>query len=343
MTHSVKVRLRVETHRAVHYNDGVLKPRFLGHLLYVGLALTTTTLLMGGACEKKTAKAEDTGAIAALDRSGSADAPVDKTPLPGIDTSKLSSDQQAVFYKLLGSLSSPCGKAHSLRTSFTSDTSCKRAPFAVRYVLAMLADDATEDEVRKYYEAKYKNPEPPVKIDVSKAPHYGSEDAPVKIVEFYDYGCPHCKLFKPMLDQVLSDENGKVVAYFKEFPLEGVPGHENSKSAAQAALAANAQGKFKEMHDLLFDNAPNHDHEHVSEYAKQIGLDMTKFEADYAAFADQVEADRKEGEGLDFTNDEGAKGVDETPTVFINGRVYSGPRQVPYIEMWIDEELAVNR
>ena len=139
------------------------------------------------------------------------------------------------------------------------------------------------------------------------------------------------------------DENGKVVAYFKEFPLEGVQGHENSKSAAQAALAANAQGKFKEMHQLLFDNQPEQDHDHVSEYAKQIGLDLTKFESDYAAFADQVEADKKEGETLDFTNDDGTKGVDETPTVFIDGKVYSGPRQVRYIEMWIDEELAVNR
>ena len=327
----------------MHYNDGVLKPRFLGHLLYVGLALTTTSLLMGGACQKKPAKADDTGAIAALDRAGSAAAPVDKTPLAGIDVSKLSSDQQTEFYTLVGSLSSPCGKAHSLRTSFTSDTSCKRAPFAVRYVAAMVSQDGTEDEIRKYYDDKYKDPEPPVQIDISKAPHLGVADAPIKLVEFYDYGCPHCKVFKPIMEQVLADENGKVEEFFKQFPLEGVQGHEFSKSAAQAALAANAQGKFKEMHDMLFDKAPDHDHEAVSGYAKELGLDMTKFEADYQAVADQVEADRKEGENLDFTNADGTKGVDSTPTLFFNGRRYTGPMQASYIEMWVDEEMAVNR
>lgn len=318
----------------MNYNVRVLKPRFLGHLFFVGIALTTTTLLMGGACEKKTAKAGDTGAIAALDHigSGSAEAKVDTTPLPGVDVSKLSSEQQQLFYKMLGSLSSPCGKAHSLRTSVTSDASCKRAPFAVRYVETLIGDEANEDQVRELYDAKYKSQEPQVTIDVSKAPHLGNEDAPIKLVEFYDYGCPHCKVFKPIMDRVMADEQGKVVEYFMQFPLNM---HPDSKSAAQAALAAAKQGKFAEMHAMLFDKAPEHDHEHVSAYAKELGLDMTRFEADYAAAADQVESDRKQGDRL---------GVDATPTLFFNGRKYTGPNEMAkYLEMWIEEELAVNR
>ncbi|MDB4953801.1 MAG: oxidoreductase [Myxococcales bacterium] len=322
----------------MHYNVYVLKARVVssgpvrGHLL---LALFAAPLLMGGACEKKSAKAGDTGAITALDRAGSGAAPtgpVDKTPLPGIEIDKLGSDKQELFYSLVGSLSSPCGKAHSLRTSFTSDTACKRAPFAVRYLKSLLEEEIPEAEVREFYEKKYKpTGDAPVKLDASKAPHEGADDAQVRLYEFYDYGCPHCKLFKAMMDQVLADEQGKVVEYFMQFPLEK---HVDSKSAAQAAIAAGQQGKFKQMHAMLFDKTPLHDHEHVSEYAKAIGVDMTKFEADYTAALPHVESDLKQGE---------AAGVDSTPTLFFNDRKYDGPMSPKYIEMWIDEEVAVNR
>lgn len=315
------------------YNPGVSKAL---------LALLCTPLLMGGACEKKSAKAsgDPAGAIAAMDRAGSGakptegtgdSGPVDTTPLPGIDVSKMSSDKQQVFYKLLGSLNSPCGKGHNLRTSFTSDTSCKRAPFAVRYIAALLDDEINESLVREAYDAKYKVADKTAKFDVSKAPHVGNDDAAVRLVEFYDYGCPHCAAFKPMMDQVVADRGDKIVEYFMMFPLDK---HPDSHSAAQAALAAAQQGKFKQMHDILFDKAPMHDHEHVVDYAKQIGLDMAKFEAAFASEAGHVDSDLKQGE---------AAGVDSTPTLFFNDRKYEGPMHPKYIEMWIDEELAVNR
>ena len=328
MTQSVNHPRAVETPSRVNYNQAVSKAI---------LALICAPLMMGAACEKKHSKT-DPGATAALENSGSGgssgvavqEGPVDTTPLPGIDTSKLG-DKTNTFYKLVGSLQSPCGKTESLRLSFTKDTSCKRAPFAVRYVMALLEDEATEAQAREEYQNKYQSQDPKVNLDVSKAPHEGATDAPVRFVEFFDYGCPHCAAFKPMMDQVLADEQGKVVTYFLMFPLEK---HPDSKSAAQAAYAANAQGKFKEMHSLLFEKAPEQDHAHVTEYAKQLGLDMTKFEADYNAFAPQVLADLKQGENA---------GVDSTPTLFFNDKKYEGPIHPKYIEMWIDEELAVNR
>ncbi len=327
MTHGVKRPRAVETRSRVDYNQAVSKAI---------LALICAPLLVG-ACKKSSPKANDEGAIAAMDHSSGAgtaqpsnEGPVDTTPLPGIDPAKLG-DKAQTFYKLVGSLQSPCGKAESLRISFTKDTSCKRAPFAVRYVMALLEDEATEAQAREEYEHKYNSKAEAVKLDVSKAPHEGATDAPVRFVEFFDYGCPHCAAFKPMMDQVLADEQGKVVTYFLMFPLEK---HPDSKSAAQAAYAANAQGKFKEMHTLLFEKAPEQDHAHVTEYAKQLGLDMNKFEADYNAFAPQVLADLKQGENA---------GVDSTPTVFFNGKKYEGPMHPKYMEMWIDEELAVNR
>src|SRR5215831_9405296 len=153
-------RTQLETPRAVHYNLRVSNARISGRFV---LALLCVPVLAAGACEKKT-KPNDTGAMAALDNAGSAAGGSDTTALPGIDTSKLDGDKTQLFYKLVNSLKSPCGKAHSLRTSFSSDTSCKRAPFAVRYVLAMLEDEGSEQVVRDEYAKKYEKTAQPIKL-----------------------------------------------------------------------------------------------------------------------------------------------------------------------------------
>jgi protein-disulfide isomerase len=327
------VKTSVESFSRVPYNLRVSKAYWL-------VTLFCAPLLMGGACGKKSPNS-DTGAMTALENSGNpgssaavADTgPVDTTPLPGVDVGKLNDDKKTLFYKLVGSLSSPCGKAHSLRTSFTSDTSCKRAPFAVRYVMSLVEDEATDPQVRDEYDKKYKSTEGSVMLDTSKAPHDGPDDASVRLTEFYDYGCPHCAAFRPMMEQIVKDEQGKVVEYFMMFPLEK---HVDSKSAAQAALAADAQGKFKEMHALLFSKQPEQDHAHVDDMAKSLGLDMAKFEQVYSdpATAAHVASDFAQGEKA---------GVDATPTLFFNNRKYDGPMHPKYIELWIEEELAVNR
>jgi protein-disulfide isomerase len=306
----------------VHYNLAVSKA-----------FLAVICALAVGACEKKPAKG-DTGAVNALDRAGSTatpSGPVDETPLQGIDVAKLSGDKQKLFYKLVGSLSSPCGKAHSLRTSYATDTSCKRAPFAVRYIQALLEDEGTEAQVREEYEHKYTGVEKAVKLDVAKAPRVGTDDAPIRLVEFFDYACPHCAQFKPALEQLEKELSGKVVIYHMMFPLQS---HPDSKSAAMAALAAHALGKFKPMHDKLFEVSPRHNRDAVMGYAKEIGLDPAQFEAAYNAAGAQVAMDMAQGD---------AAGVEATPTLFFNDRKYSGPMHPKYIAMWVDEELAVNR
>jgi protein-disulfide isomerase len=286
-------------------------------------------------CDKSGNKPNDTGAISAMDRAGSgsvAEGPVDTTPLPGVDISKLPQDKQSLFYKLIGSLKSPCGKTHSLRTSFSSDNACKRAPYAVAYVQALLEDEASEADLKDLYAKKYDPAPAKLTLDVSKAPRFGPEDAPIQLIEFFDYACPHCQTFAPVLQQVAEKQQGKVVEYFMMFPLEKA--HPNSRSAARAALAAAQQGKFKEMHQALFEKSPAHTKDAVMSYAKALGLDMAKFEADYAAADTQVNADLKQGE---------AAGVSSTPTLYFNGRTYEGPMYAKYLELWITEELAVNR
>jgi len=323
MTRDVKTATVIENAARVHYNLRVSTARIYGPCVAIAL-------LAAVACEKKNNKPSDTGAITALDRAGSS-GPVDTSPLQSIDVGKLDANRQQLFYKMVGALTSPCGKSESLRKSYTSDTSCKRAAFAVRYVLAFIEDEQGEDFIREQYQGKYEPKAKPAKLDVSKAPRVGNDDAPIKIVEFFDYACPHCRDFKLVLDRVATEHAGKVVEYFLMYPLGKWP---DSKSAAQATLAANAQGKFKEMHTLLFANAPRHSKDDVLGYAKELGLDLAKFEKDYAAASSQVELDRAQGESVN---------VESTPTVYFNDRKYEGPLTPKYIGMWIDEELAVNR
>ena len=327
----------------MHYNLQVSNARISGHFI---LAMLCAPLLMGGACEKKPTKPDDTGAMNALDHAGSggsaagsdsaapavAEGPVDTTPLPGVDMTKLTGDKKDLFFKLVGSLKSPCGKAHSLRTSVTSDATCKRAPFAVRYVAALLEDEATDKIAREEYAKKYEQTGAVVNLDVSKAPRAGTDDARIKIVEFFDYECPHCALFKPMMEQVIADKGSSISVSFLMFPIESK--HPEARGAAQAALAANQLGNFKAMHDKLFEASPKHSRDQIMGYAKELGFDPAKFAAAYDAAGPQVTADLKQGDDA---------GVDSTPTVFFNGRKFEGPKYPRYLEMWIDEELAVNR
>jgi len=324
----------VENAKRVHYNARVPKTRVSGRLVF---ALVLAPLLMGGACEKK--KPNDTGAITAMDRAGSdttgsggSATAVDTTPMKGVDVTKLDGDKQKLFYALVASLKSPCGKTHSLRTSYEQDTACKRAPFAVKYVSSLLLDEVKEADVREFYMNKYEKVPTIVKIETSKAPHVGNTDAPVRLVEFFDYECPHCQLFAPTMTKVEEKEAGKVVVYYMMFPIESK--HPDARSAAMASLAANAQGKFKEMHELLFSRSPQHQKDAVAGFAKELGLDAGKFEADYAKADAQVTSDLGQGEKA---------GVDSTPTLFFQDHKYEGPMNPEYISMWIEEELAVNR
>jgi predicted DsbA family dithiol-disulfide isomerase len=303
-----------------------------------GVAAIAVTLLTGASCKKESKAQNDTGAIKAADDAAKKKVaedpkkPVDMTPVEGVDVSKLDEKQQKLFFKLVDSFSSPCGKAHSLRTSVKEDAACKRAPFAAKYLAAMIEDELSEDDVRALWEAKYKTQAEAVTFRLDGVPHHGSDKAPIKIVEFYDYGCPSCQATKPIIDAVAEENASTTAVYYKQFPLTDK--HPNSMSAAQAALAAHAQGKFSEMHEVLFEKSPAHKRADVLRYARELGLDMTKFEADYAAAEAQVRADMKEGDDA---------GVEGTPSIYFNGRRYEGPAHPRYFGYWIQEDLALNR
>jgi protein-disulfide isomerase len=158
-----------------------------------------------------------------------------------------------------------------------------------------------------------------VTVDAGDSPSQGPASAKVVVIEFGDFECPYCGAEEPIVEQMLSDYSGRIRFVFKEFPLTSI--HPYAELAAQAALAANAQGKFWPYHDLLYANQSALARSDLDSYASSLGLDMTEFDAalDNGTYASAVAADVAQGTSL---------GVDATPTFFVNGVEVVGA--VPY-------------
>jgi protein-disulfide isomerase len=166
-------------------------------------------------------------------------------------------------------------------------------------------------------------------VDVSNAPYQGPESAPVTIVEFSDFQCPFCARALPSVQRLIKANHENVRFVFKNFPLDS---HPDANLTHMAALAAGEQGKFWEMHDLIFARQKNLRRADLLSLASQLGLDMSKFEKDLdnPRLRTRIEDDKREGERL---------GVSATPTFVVNGEVISGFSDEK-IQTRIKEELS---
>jgi protein-disulfide isomerase len=116
-------------------------------------------------------------------------------------------------------------------------------------------------------------------VDVSAADHsLGREHAPVTVVEYGDFECPSCKGAAPAVKMLLENYDGRVRYVYRHFPLEEP--HPHALGAAEAAECAGEQGKFWEMHDLLFANQQHLQPKHLREYADRLGLDLAQYTAE---------------------------------------------------------------
>ncbi|RJQ81715.1 MAG: hypothetical protein C4519_08490 [Desulfobacteraceae bacterium] len=148
-------------------------------------------------------------------------------------------------------------------------------------------------------------------IDISGSPYQGPSNAPVAVVVFSDFQCPYCAKIRAIIDQVRGHYAKEVKSVFKHFPL---PSHKFALHAAKASIAADAQGKFWQFHDQLFENYSQIDEKKIEEIRTALNLDKTKFEKVMEApqTLEKITKDRQEGEQAE---------VRGTPTVFVNGRM----------------------
>jgi protein-disulfide isomerase len=140
----------------------------------------------------------------------------------------------------------------------------------------------------------------------------GPEHAPVTVVEYADFECPTCKQAAPALKLLLRHFPEEVRIVFRHFPLEAV--HPHALAAAEASEVAGAQGKFWEMHDLLFANQLHLKPNNLRSYAEQLRLDMSRYTAE---MDDEIYRQRVR-EHIESGHQSGVRG---TPGIFINGTI----------------------
>jgi protein-disulfide isomerase len=161
------------------------------------------------------------------------------------------------------------------------------------------------------------------------APTFGPDAAKVTIVEFSDFQCPYCAQAGETVRRIREVYGDRVHFVFRQFPLSF---HEHARSAALAALAAHAQGKFWPYHDRLFEHQGALDRKSLESYAQELGLDVAAFKKslDDKTYETQVESDIALGRSAR---------VDGTPTMFINRKRAPNPTAFDEVAPLIDEAL----
>jgi protein-disulfide isomerase len=170
-------------------------------------------------------------------------------------------------------------------------------------------------------------------ISVAGAPIRGKADAPITIVEYGDFQCPFCKKSRPTLKQILDTYPEQVRIIYKHFPLSF---HREAMNAHRASLAAGEQGKFWQMHDLIFDSPAGLSPDAMKKHAQELGLDLAKFDADYGSdrILAKITADQEEGKKAL---------VRGTPAFFVNGKMISGAQPFEAFKKEIDAQLAATK
>jgi len=148
----------------------------------------------------------------------------------------------------------------------------------------------------------------------------GSIDAPIVLLEYGDYECPDCLNAWPIVKQLRGAMGDRLGFAFRHYPQSSI--HPHASAAAQAAEAAGSQGKFWEMHDLLFRNQKKLDQLDMTHLALQLGLEVYQFQADFerASHVQRIREDVQSGQ---------QSGVGGTPTFYINGCHYRGAVDLP--------------
>jgi protein-disulfide isomerase len=254
--------------------------------------------------------------------------------LPGVDWAGLTGAKKQAALRMLQTAACTCGCDMKLAECRVKDPSCGVSRKLSAAVVKETAEGKDAAAIKADLQRIASEPAPvlddPVKISIAGDPWKGPEKAKLTIVEFSDFQCPYCSKVVPDVKEVTRQFPNDVKFVFKQFPLDS---HSEAEMGAEAALAAQAQGKFWEMHDLMYAGFPNLDRKIVEGYARQLKLDMARFDSEMSShkYKARVLAEEQEGE---------AAGVEGTPTFFFNGKKYNGNFEVALVSPLIRKELA---
>ncbi len=249
------------------------------------------------------------------------------TPLviPMANLDNLTPREKKEVLSLLQELPAPCrDMAITIDACIREARQCGRCVVAAHEVIKSVRDGMAREQVIDAYKKRY-DANAVHDIPAEDSPSLGPKVARVTIVEFADFQCHPCARTAPMIEKVVNANPTDVRFIFKNMPL---PMHPRAQHAARAAWAAGKQGKFWEMHRLLFENQTLNEDRDFEKFAKDIALDVKMFLSDYESpeGKERIEKDMKLGEEV---------GVHGTPTVFVNGREYDFNDS---LQSWVDRE-----
>jgi protein-disulfide isomerase len=194
------------------------------------------------------------------------------------------------------------------------------------------AAQALQERLHKEYDVAYNYQPLRATLNNEGAPSAGDANAPITLVEFSDFQCPYCRGFVSTLDRLKETHGKQVRTVYRQYPIPSL--HPNAIKAAEASLCANDQGKFWEMHDLMFNEQDRLTVSELKEKAGRLKMNKSKFDTcmDNGRFVEQVQNDMKEGQ---------LAGVAGTPALFINGiPVDGGAVTYETLVKLIEKELA---
>jgi len=252
--------------------------------------------------------------------------------LVGVDTSFLTGPERTNWSMLVDQELAPCSELPlSLRECIERRAPCPGCVSGARFLASRLGRGEATSQAEQAYRVRF-GAERVKHVALDDSPQRGPANAPVTIVEWADYECPFCANTATLLDDLLARRPGQVRLVFKHFPIAS---HPRARLAAQAAAAAQEQGKFWEMHRLLFSGKSHQlSSEHLPELARELGLDVPRFVADVgsAKVAERIERDQKQADLL---------GLRGTPFVLINGRHFDSSHfdLEEDLDAWIELEL----
>jgi len=248
--------------------------------------------------------------------------------LPGVKLGDLEPAEAQALTQLLKEGACPCDPGLSLYECIKAK-SCERATTLGQFGATKLGQGFSIDQVREAVVHKYLDEFVSYSFDLKDRPFEGSKNGRIVLVEFADFQCPHCALLSQVLKQIVAAYPRDVHLVYKSFPLR-MPGL--SEVAARAGWAAQQQGRFWPMHDLIFEHQGTLTDAKLKSFATELGLNLGRFEKDRNSDAARayVLADRAEGSKANITG---------TPTLFINGKLYYEEKSVEALKAYIDKLL----
>lgn len=256
--------------------------------------------------------------------------------LPRLDISQLNARTRTLVLSILEGEPSACGKSHSLATSLKTDPGCIESQAVAQLVIDNIRTGRSELSTRALA-AQVSKALVPQPMNTGGRPVYGSARAPVTLVVFADFECPHCAREAPRLRRAVDDSRGQAKMVYKHYPLSHHPAAKRAAAASEAVFAQNPEAFWK-LHAWIFANQrklfsdPTTSDEKIRKQVETLSISMTRYDT-------YVRNERGAGIVSGDHSDGRRVGVSSTPVVFVNGRRLDSQLWSGSIKKWIEFAL----